>query len=442
MIHTFMNLPSYTVTAIEHDEHDYHVNAEVKQPPTACQHCQSSNLIGFGRREQLIKDLPMHGKRVGIYLSTRRMQCRDCAKTFSEALPDVDERRAMTSRLLAWIGKQSVKRTFASIAEEVGITEGTVRLIFKDHVAELEKNVRFETPKWMGIDEIHLIKPRGVITNIQNNTVVELLHNRNKETVINFLARLEGRDQIQFVAMDMWAPYRDAVIAMLPQAIIVIDKFHVVKMANEAMEKVRKSLRESLTPKQRRGLMHDRFVLLKRESELTDKEALSLSGWVKNYPELGLAHKLKEDFFKIYDAQNSDDALVRFAKWEVSVTHEVRDAFSDLIRAWRNWQPYIVSYFDHRITNAYTESLNSLIRVMDRLGRGYSFEALRAKILFTEGAHAHKQKRPRFERKIFVHEGVIAREAGKPASECPYKNTPARNAWLAGWSYQEGVVDQ
>ena len=47
----------------------------------------------------------------------------------------------------------------------------------------------------------------------------------------------------------------------------------------------------------------------------------------------------------------------------------------------------------------YTESLNSLIRVMNRLGRGYSFEALRAKILFTEGIHSNKQKRPRFERK-------------------------------------------
>ncbi|MBN2866764.1 MAG: transposase, partial [Thiotrichales bacterium] len=54
----------------------------------------------------------------------------------------------------------------------------------------------------------------------------------------------------------------------------------------------------------------------------------------------------------------------------------------------------------HRITNAYTESLNSLIRVMDRLGRGYSFEALRAKILFSEGSHKHKLKRPKFEKRF------------------------------------------
>ncbi|MFZ8286734.1 transposase, partial [Staphylococcus aureus] len=77
-------------------------------------------------------------------------------------------------------------------------------------------------------------------------------------------------------AMDMWTPYRDAVQTVLPDARIVIDKFHVVRMANDALEKVRKGLREQLTPKQRRGLMHDRFVLLKRERDLNDQELLLL----------------------------------------------------------------------------------------------------------------------------------------------------------------------
>ena len=92
--------------------------------------------------------------------------------------------------------------------------------------------------------------------------------------------------------------------------------------------------------------MHDRFVLLKRQSELTDKETLLLSGWTNNFPTLNLAYQLKEDFFKIYEAKSRNDALMLFANWEISVTHEVRDAFSDLIRAWRNWQPYILNYFD------------------------------------------------------------------------------------------------
>jgi transposase len=394
-----LHLPSYIVTALEKNDHDYHIDAEVRQAVTHCIHCKASNPQGFGRREQMVKDLPMHGKRVGIYVNTRRYRCRECTKTFYELLPDTDAKRAMTTRLVAWMGKQAVRRTFASIAEEVGCTEFTVRAVFSDYVNELERTIRFETPNWMGIDEIHLIKPRGVITNIQNNTVVELLHDRNKETVIEYLAALQGKETIQYVAMDMWQPYKDAIELMLPKAKIIIDKFHVVKMANEAMEQVRKSYRGSLTPKQRRGLMHDRLVMLKREHDLTDEEALKLSGWLKHYPELGMAYRLKEDFFKIYDAKTKEEALRRFAAWEIAVMPDFRDAFQDLIRAWRNWQPCILAYFDHPVTNAYTESLNNLIGVMNRLGRGYSFEALRAKILFSEGVLKKQTIRPKFERR-------------------------------------------
>ena len=394
-----LNLPCYKVLGITENEHDYHIDVEAIDPPTSCPHCQYSNLVGFGRREQMVKDLPMHARRVGLYIDTRRFRCRNCGKTFYEALPEIDEKRAMTKRLAQWMGKQAIKRTFASIAEEIGCTEFTVRSVFKDYVNELEKTIHFETPKWMGIDEIHLIKPRGVIANIQNNTIVELLPNRNKDTVVRFLHHLEGKERIQYVAMDMWTPYRDAVRAVMPQAEIVVDKFHVVRMANDAMERVRKSLRESLTPKQRRGLMHDRFVLFKRERDLNDKERLNLDGWTKNYPELGEAYRIKEQFFGIYDAESPDEAQAKFIQWQKSIPSEIADAFADIERAWGNWTMPILNYFNHPVTNAYTESLNSLIHVMNRLGRGYSFEALRAKILFAEGAHKHKPSRPKFERK-------------------------------------------
>ena len=394
-----LNLASYSVLKVEETEHDYHVSVETKNPASRCIYCKSESLVGFGRREQLVKDLPMHGKRVGLYVNTRRIKCRACDRTFSEVLPDVDEKRAMTTRLMEWIGKNAIKKTFSSIAEEVGVVEGTVRAIFADYVQEREHSLKFETPTWMGLDEIHLIRPRGVVTNVGNNTLVEILRDRNKKTVADYLFRLPNRDKVELVAMDMWTPYRDAVQAVMPGAQIVIDKFHVVKMANEAMEKARKALRAELSTKERRGLMHDRFVLLKREADLTDKERLLLDGWCLNFPSLDAAYRLKEGFFRIYDAKSPSDAKARYREWYLSVTPELQPYFGDLIRAWTNWQPFIVGYFESPITNAYTESLNNLIRVTNRLGRGYSFEALRAKMLFAEGAHKHMLVKPKFERK-------------------------------------------
>ena len=398
MSRNILNLPSYTITRVEEDEHDYHIWADAAAHPSFCVHCEHREIVGFGRREQLVRDLPMHGKRVGVYVDTRRYRCRQCGKTFYERLPAVDERRMMTARLVEWVGKQSVKRPFAHLAEEIGLSENTVKNVFRDYINDLERTVRFEVPRWMGIDEIHIIrKPRCIISNIEHNTAVELLADRTKRTLMTYFQGLQGREKISYVAMDMWNPYRESVQALMPQAAIVVEKFHVIRMANEALESVRKAQRAGLSARQRRGLMHDRFVLLKRRHDLTDEEYLKLSGWTANYPTLGSAYDAKEAFYDIWDMDTRVEAESAYGIWKKGLSTDMREAFHPLVRAVDNWFPHIFAYFDHRVANAYTESLNSLIRVMNRLGRGYSFEALRARILFAEGSH--KTKRPNFRRR-------------------------------------------
>lgn len=412
-----LNLPAYHVKQIIENEHDYHIEAEARVHPAACQVCGSPNIVGFGKREQLVRDLCAQGKRVGIYIDTKRYQCRACGKTFFERLPDVDSKRDMTSRLVTWLGDQSLKRPFAHLAEEVGIDNRTVKNVFDDYVAELKRTVTFETPLWMGMDEIHIIKkPRGVITNIESNTVVDVLHNRKKETVANYLFRLPARQSVKCVTMDMWVPYKEAVQAVLPQAQIVIDKFHVVRMANECLEKVRKDLRAELDPNQRRGLRHDRFILLKREADLIGLERITLDSWTRNFPALGAAYRAKENFFAMYDALTGDEATGHFRSWEASLADDIKEAFFPLTRAVNNWLPEIMNYFEFQVTTAYTESLNNLIRTIDRMGRGYSFEALRAKVLYTKGVQTIKRQKFQRRQQPIYDQNVFFNHMGRSVS--------------------------
>lgn len=409
MSSNILNLRSYLATKVEEDNHKLNIYVVAKTNNNNCPHCQSSNLVGFGHREQVVKDLPIDGKSVAISIDTKRFQCKSCTKTFYESLPDIDEKRLMTNRLVAWIGKQATRRTFTSIANDVGIVEGTVRKIFRDYINELERTVHFDTPKWMGIDEVHLIKSSSIITNVEKNTIIELLADRNKETAINYLSTLNSKEQIQYVIMDMWQPHKEAVELVLPQANIVIDKSHVVKLANEGLDSFRKRFRESLTAKERRVLIHDKSILLKREFELVEKDKSRLSTWFKTYPDLESAYRIKEAFFNIYQAKSKDEALSLFNDWEKMipqgafsasgihlVTPNISDCFSNLIRTWRSWQPYILNYLVvvngkdtmdcHLMTNLHSESINNLVGVLGNIERGYSFEARRVTILFEEKA--------------------------------------------------------
>nr|WP_254843951.1 transposase [Virgibacillus dokdonensis] len=146
--------------------------------------------------------------------------------------------------------------------------------------------------------------------------------------------------------------------------------------------------------KERRQLMRDRYVLLTRRKDLNDfDDQIKLQIWTDTFPLLGQAYELKEQFFDIYEAESINEAYKLYQNWFSNIPKELMAYFGDLIKAVNNWEEEIFNYFNSPITNAYTESLNRLIKTMNHVGRGYSFEALRAKILFTQGYRKIKKKK-------------------------------------------------
>lgn len=178
---------------------------------------------------------------------------------------------------------------------------------------------------------------------------------------------------------------------MLPQARIVVDKFHVVRMANDALEKVRKGLRKELKPSQSRTLKGDRKILLKRAHEVSDRERLIMETWTGAFPQLLAAYEHKEHFYGIWDAITRSQAEAALDEWIATVPKGQKEIWSDLVRAVGNWREEIMTYFetDMPVTNAYTESINRLAKDKNREGRGYSFEVMRARMLYTT---KHKKK--------------------------------------------------
>lgn len=130
--------------------------------------------------------------------------------------------------------------------------------------------------------------------------VIDILRKRNKYVVISYLSKLKDIDKVELVAMDMWNPYKGAVNSVIPHAKIVIDKFHVVRLANEVLEKIRKANRQNVSAKEYRQLMRYRYVLLKRREDLNDfDDQIKLQVWTDMFSLLGQAYELKEQFFDI-----------------------------------------------------------------------------------------------------------------------------------------------
>lgn len=390
-----LNLPSITVTRVEEqNDNDYHVYAVPNSEPQFCSECLGTAFYSHGSKTHLYMDTPIHGRRVGVLLERKRYKCRGCGKTFSQDCSDINDSHRATNRLVEYVENNALDRTFSSVADEIGVTEGTVRKIVGSYIGKLEKKYQFESPQILGIDEVHLNrKMRLVFTNIGENTILDLISSRKKQTVINALYRFKSLKKIKYVTIDMWRPYRDAVNAVLPHAVIVIDKFHVVKMANEAVERGRKALREQMTKDEVKLLKKDRFLMLRRRRDLDATQEFLLSGWTENYPLLHDLYHSKERFYDIWDSNmTKKEAETAYLDWKESMPSGIRGYFANLEKAITNWNTEVFNYFDRRITNAYTESANNHVKSIARQGRGYSFEVLRAKVLFTNAKHKIKKK--------------------------------------------------
>ncbi len=200
-----LNLPGLRVLDFKETDTDYHVKTEPTIVSKLCPHCgRTKETVAHAKKTLFIRDLPSHGKRVAVHLDVPRLRCKPCNKTFTAAVPEVDTARQMTERLAKWVGRQGLEYTYAEIAKQAGIDEKTVRNVFDEYVAELEKEFKRETPVWLGIDEIKLGRFRAVFTNIQGRSLIDMLPDRYGTSIVSFLHSLPNKDRITHVATDMW----------------------------------------------------------------------------------------------------------------------------------------------------------------------------------------------------------------------------------------------
>ncbi|WP_171758016.1 ISL3 family transposase [Vibrio sp. RE86] len=382
-----LNLRNVSVLQLEENEDSYVIHAESVVIVRDCPECRSADSVVIGKRVQRYVDTQMHAKTVRISFTRKRLKCKPCGKTYFEPLEWLHEDFRMPKRTVDYIVKRAAKVPFLSVASELGVDEKTIRNVFANYVAAIENKHDWQAPRVLGIDETHFSqKMHLVMTDIEKRTLLDMRKDRSQDATQKAIMRLRGWKNIEIVCIDMWRPYRTAVKQLLPNAIVVVDRFHVAKMANEAMEKARKAIRRELSDKERKKLKNDRKILLKRRDNIKGlNELASFDFWTNEFPELMEVYNAKEAYLGMWDMPTRQLAEEYWENWKALSTPAVRRHFKDAIRAIDNWHEYIFNWWDYPYTNAVTESLNNTIKAVFRNGRGYSFEVLRAKLLYTKG---------------------------------------------------------
>lgn len=360
---------------------------EATMTPDHCPSCGSVSLYRHGIRTQNYADVPCQGEPAVLQVKRRRWRCNDCPTTFPDPLPDMDDSRHATRRLVEYVGKRSLKFTFESVARDVGISGPAARDMFQDLVDSFQRKYRFLTPGVLGIDELYLLNEyRCILINIERRTVYDILPTRKVDFLRKYFPGLENRQNVRYVASDFYKPYPMIARDYFPDAKLVIDRFHVQHMGNTSLEAARKHHRRSLSKSEPIGLKNDRSYLLKHAFKLNEKQRAKLQKLMNEHAILGWAWALKETFHEIWNAEDRDDANRRMDVWLQCMLPELEPFFKEPISVFTTRRDEILNFFDSGVTNAYTESMNGITKTANHMGRGYSFEAIRARILYNEDA--------------------------------------------------------
>jgi len=378
-----LDLPDWSVISSHQDGDTYTIEAEYTKPLEACTKCGViGRLYRHGTKPVTYRDAPIRGCHVQILARVQRYKCRDCGGTCLQILDGIRHDRRMTERCIEYIENQCIRDSFTRISEHVGCDEKTVRNVAQGFVDRFKAEYQPRMPEWLGIDETMLAgEMRGIFTDVKNRLPVDVIPGRDPKSVATWIMVNGGVGRIKGVATDMHRPYHNVIRDLLPGVPVVVDKFHVVRMAGNGVDQTRIRLGKLAGKKVNLGWKRSKILLNKAHRNLSDKQRFNLQMWLDNEPELAEAYQLKEDFYAIYDLpkQEANEAL---DNWIARAsTGPLKKDFKELLSALKNWRSSIMAYFDYPITNGYTEALNGVAKVINRQGRGYTFDVIRVRVL-------------------------------------------------------------
>ena len=442
-----IGIPEVNVTAKYEDTDGRSIkyDAEAAIRPSKCPNpvCKSScTPTKHDKTAYFLHDVKTEGKLSYINLCIRRYKCPECGNVFPDEFTFFPKRQHLTNRLKNEIVNRCIKgETFRYIATDYGIDPNTVSTVFKEYTAAHKDELTYDyTPEVLGIDEAHIDDHyRLVLTDVKEQRLLDIKPNNALRTVKSYLKTLDS-NVCTCATMDFAPAYAKAVSIVLPKALIVIDKFHVIQDINHCLDNVRKQLQNQYREQgiDIRRFKRAKYLFMTNWEDLTDNGHDRLNDWFNEFGELYDAYMCKETFRDIYAyAETREQATAMYDSWIDSIPDF--EKFEPMRKTMTRRKEHILNYWDAPYTNAYTESVNNGIKRIEKAGRGYKFENLRERCLL----ELNRPKPDKFDPKTAIYvmtagEDKSAKKVKKlyaPKAKPEYKEKPAPKHRTDGFAF-------
>jgi transposase len=400
-----LGMDGFVVLAMIEEDGELFISVETTADVVGCGSC-GVRAVGHGRSVIQMRDLPSGGRPVRLVWRKRKWLCRDSdceAKSFTEQSDLVED--SLTRRAAAEICRKVGQdgSSVAQVAREFGVGwECAMNCVRRHGEPLVDDPARLDNISALGIDEHKMLSANGehhtlyvtCFVDVVRGRLLDIVRGRNADDVGYWLAQGSPawRHHIEAVAIDPHRGYLKGILSYLPDAVVTVDCFHGVKLANSMVDDIRRrTQQESLGHRGRRDdpLFKTRRLMTRGWERLSDRQRDKLLRALDQGDpdgECGSGILGKELLREMYAARN-----LHTARWKLVALyqHAVEADVPELTRLAKTvstWEEEILNYHVTGISNGPTEAQNLIAEKLRRIGHGMrNFENYRLRLLLHSG---------------------------------------------------------
>jgi transposase len=370
-----IGLPQYKIIEIDRVAGEIHIFAE-DIATQSCPDCGSKCLRSKGIMKRRVRHASWAVQRVWLVLTGKCWLCKDCGRRFRHRFPGVLPNQHSTEAFRFKVFKDHWDGISRSrVAEREGIGSATV----ERHAEHFLRRLAAERsgapcPQVLGIDEHFFSRKHGYATtfcDLKNHSVYDVTLGRSQLALEGYFSRLEGKDAVRIVCMDLSSTYRAVVRKHFPNARIVADRFHVVRVVNQHFLACWRQLDPQGS--KNRGLLS---LMRRHRHNLSPEQQVRLSSYLAANPVLDVIYRFKQRLcYLLLKKHRTRKQCAQLAPRLLRAIYQLRQAelpqLVTLGETLASWSEEIGAMWRFTRNNGITEGFHTKMEVLQRQAYGF-----------------------------------------------------------------------
>ena len=381
-IDALLGLPEFHVIdqVIRAKRLDLHL--ERRETSIVCPRCQTCCCRVQDSRPRCIRDLPIFERPVLLWLHLRRFACPDCQHRPWETSTTFRAHTKWTTRLYNQVREEFLGGCpCQELARRYDLSERTV---FRWTFERSRGGRPRQLGRALGIDEYSRRKGHRyntAIVDLDKGRPITTFQGRRAEDVIAwFKNRPQAElDRVEVVVLDMSKTYASAIKELFGESVQVIDRFHVVHLAVNALDEVLRSVQKQLAPEEAKALKKLRRRWLKSANQLNVDELIARYEWRRRFPQLREMIDWVQDLRLWFERKYEKPAREALLKLIERASQSAQEPLKRMAGTLTHWFEPIARYIRNRYSNGITEGFNNKIKLIQRMAYGLQNEHNRRK---------------------------------------------------------------